>query len=219
MQIPSKAKTQRGRDRVEELLTQAIDIFIENGYAGTSIDEVIRRAGGSRSTVYQNYGSKEGLFLAALQHMADGIYEAYMKRYRHGLTLEEDLRTYADIMLTALTEPKALGAQRLIYAETTRIPKIGRWFFREGVQNCYESFARVLANHIDAPRESLIDTAARFTEMFRAPTTLRMLCDPSWAPSREDILREVNASVRLTIAAIGKLYAGHFIADPPQPAH
>lgn len=218
MQIQSKAKTQRGRDRVEELLTQAIDIFIENGYARTSIDEVIRRAGGSRSTVYENYGSKEGLFLAALQHMADGIYAAYLSKYRHGLPLEEDLRNYADTMLTALTTPTALGAQRLIFAETPRIPKIGKWFYREGIAKCYESFARVLANHIDAPREELIDTAARFTEMFRAPATIRMLCDPSWSPTKADIRREVDASVTLAMAGIEKLYAGRFAEDAsPKP--
>ena len=67
-------KTARGRERMKELLSCAIDTFIENGYERTSIDKIIRRSGGSRSTVYQCYGSKEGLFIAALQMMADDVY-------------------------------------------------------------------------------------------------------------------------------------------------
>ena len=59
-------KTPRGRNRAVELLRCAIDVFIEYGYEGASLSRIIERSGGSRTVIYQVYGNKEGLFLAAL---------------------------------------------------------------------------------------------------------------------------------------------------------
>ena len=51
------AKTQKGQERVRGLLVHAMDVFIECGYEGASLDKIIRKAGGSKATLYQNFGS------------------------------------------------------------------------------------------------------------------------------------------------------------------
>ncbi len=54
-------------DRGTQLLDVAEDLFTSNGYDKVSIEDVARAAGVSRPIVYQHFGSKEGLFLAAAQ--------------------------------------------------------------------------------------------------------------------------------------------------------
>lgn len=183
-------RTERGRQRAEELLNQAIDIFIELGYERTSLDRIISRAGGSRSTIYQVYGNKEGLFVAALQMMADEIYQSYMADYRHGRTLEEDFAAFGRIYLSGMLNPRAVGACRLIFAETPRLTEIGAWFYREGIAKSYTGFAKVLENHLDAPLPELEDAAKRYIEMLRGPLFMKALCHPGTVFSQQALDEE-----------------------------
>src|SRR5262249_18492928 len=63
---------QSAADRRKRILAAARDVFLERGYANASIDAVVERSGGSKATVYQLFGNKEGL-LAAL--VAEGAEE------------------------------------------------------------------------------------------------------------------------------------------------
>ena len=59
----------RGVARKQAFLQAAREVFLEHGYEAASVNEVVRRAGGSLATLYSQYGSKEGLFLAvAAEH-------------------------------------------------------------------------------------------------------------------------------------------------------
>jgi AcrR family transcriptional regulator len=50
----------------ERLLETAIGMFASKGYAGTSVREIVERAGVSKPVLYYYFKSKEGLFLAIL---------------------------------------------------------------------------------------------------------------------------------------------------------
>lgn len=57
-----------GKPNYDELtvLTQAIKTFWTRGYAGTSISDLVEATGLSRSSLYQRFVDKDGLFLEAL---------------------------------------------------------------------------------------------------------------------------------------------------------
>ena len=78
----AKSATPRGRGRPRsderdagssrtELVDAAASVFAERGYDGTSIEEVIHRAGLSKGTFYFNFADKEHLFLAVIQDRLD----------------------------------------------------------------------------------------------------------------------------------------------------
>lgn len=50
----------------DAVLLRARDTFALGGYHGTSMDDLLRATGLQRSSLYSAYGSKRGLFLAAL---------------------------------------------------------------------------------------------------------------------------------------------------------
>lgn len=52
------------------LLRQASDLFARRGYAATSIDEVVKVTGVARGSLYSIFGSKQGIFAAALKRAA-----------------------------------------------------------------------------------------------------------------------------------------------------
>src|SRR5688572_30052632 len=55
--------------RPAELLEAAIEVFTRQGYAATRIEDVARRAGVAKGTVYVYYKDKEALFQAAVRHL------------------------------------------------------------------------------------------------------------------------------------------------------
>ncbi|HEY8894673.1 MAG TPA: TetR/AcrR family transcriptional regulator [Niastella sp.] len=49
-----------------EVLKKAKDVFTEKGYNGTSMDDLVQATGLSRSSIYDTFGDKHGLFLRTL---------------------------------------------------------------------------------------------------------------------------------------------------------
>ncbi len=57
-------------DKAVQILQGAMQEFLQNGYAGTSMDKVAATAGVSKPTVYNYFKDKEGLFRALIQYVA-----------------------------------------------------------------------------------------------------------------------------------------------------
>ena len=55
----------------EEVLEGATQVFWEMGYQGTSIGDLVEATGIHRRTMYEEFGDKEGLFAACLEHFAN----------------------------------------------------------------------------------------------------------------------------------------------------
>src|SRR3546814_9887786 len=66
MEQPARRRPGRPSLSNEELLDKALDLFLEKGFSGTSIDAICASAGMAKRTVYARYGDKESLFKAAL---------------------------------------------------------------------------------------------------------------------------------------------------------
>ena len=60
-----------GLNTRERILENATDLFAEKGYAGTSVREIVARAGVTKPVLYYYFQSKEGLFYAILEWAAD----------------------------------------------------------------------------------------------------------------------------------------------------
>jgi TetR/AcrR family transcriptional regulator len=74
--MPRARAVLRGRGRppagqeidLDVLLQGALDAFAETGYDGTSVRELSRRLGVSHALLSARFGSKEGLWFAAMEH-------------------------------------------------------------------------------------------------------------------------------------------------------
>src|SRR5690348_16342731 len=63
-----KPRWERRKDaRPQELLAAALDLFVERGYASTRLEDVAKRAGVSKGTLYLYFENKEELFKAVVR--------------------------------------------------------------------------------------------------------------------------------------------------------
>lgn len=112
------------RQRRETLLAVAFDEFSQHGFAGTRIDEIARKAGVGRVSIYRNYDDKAGLFRAAARERTGQLADRLHHFLNAGPPSRERLRELVSIIYQAFTAPGLLGTTRLVVAEAERFPDV-----------------------------------------------------------------------------------------------
>lgn len=106
------------------ILQGAVEAFLETGYAATSMDEVARRAGVSKRTVYRHFASKADLF-EAIAHQAFGQFKAaYETRFQPGRPLRDQLAAIARAEGALFTSVRFMRLGAVLWAETYRDPDL-----------------------------------------------------------------------------------------------
>jgi AcrR family transcriptional regulator len=102
------------RSQRERLLEAAIRVVAGKGYAATTVADLTREAGISRTTFYGMFEDKEGCFLAAY----DGIIDALVRRVTVAYEAEEGwpnrARAGLAALLEALAEEPAIARMALV---------------------------------------------------------------------------------------------------------
>lgn len=117
----------------EELLDKALDLFLEKGFGGTSIDAICAAAGMAKRTVYARYGDKETLFKAALSRAIDEwIVPIERLREQESEDFEASLTRIGEILVKNVLGPAGLRLLRLTNAESVAMPEIAVENVRRG---------------------------------------------------------------------------------------
>jgi TetR/AcrR family transcriptional regulator, transcriptional repressor for nem operon len=66
-------KTAKGRQTRERIVGAAGELIGERGVAGTSLDDVIERAGASKSQLYHYFDDRDALLRAVVSHNCDAV--------------------------------------------------------------------------------------------------------------------------------------------------
>ncbi len=107
-------------------------LFFANGYAGTTMSSIAAKVGGSKTTLWSYFPSKEELFAAVV----DGIVEQYGHALTIDLPLDEPvpdvLRRFGTVLMTKLTATPLLSLYRLVVGEADRFPHLAETFYDRG---------------------------------------------------------------------------------------
>ena len=200
------AKTPRGERRRAAMLEAAKAVFIEQGYADATLDEVIRRSGGSRATLYKQFGDKEGLFAATIADICAKIV-APLAGSTPDREPERVLLAFGRSFMAGLMEPSGLQLYRVLIGEAARFPELANAAYRAGPAVAAEELAKHLRRWIAQKRIRLAnpDLAARqFLEMTKGDLHLRALLRLEPHPTEGEIDFCVRNAVRLFLEGISK---------------
>ncbi|MHC5231158.1 TetR/AcrR family transcriptional regulator [Brucella sp. LJL56] len=81
--IKPKSRTKPAEIRRDELMAAAEALFLERGFAATSVDEIVRLADVAKGTFYLHFRSKDDILLGLRERFIDGFCE----RLEHELDL------------------------------------------------------------------------------------------------------------------------------------
>ena len=81
------------QERIGEIIQAAVDEFLENGYEGTSMESIARRAGVSKGGLYHHFSSKDEILLLANQKLNEPIQAIMLQASQHP-SASEGLKLY-----------------------------------------------------------------------------------------------------------------------------
>ena len=139
----------------------ATRLFLERGYAGTSMDDIAAAAQVSKQTIYTHFANKEELFTdlvlanaARVEEFAAGLPHAVAE----GEDLETALRRLARSYLRLVVRPEVLSLRRLVLGEAGRFPELARTYHERVPERVYKALASLFEGLARAGRLDVKDT-------------------------------------------------------------
>lgn len=137
-----------GRPRDPEndaaILDAALDLLIERGAAGTSIEAVAQRAGVAKLTVYRRWRAKEDLLMAALERARNPGMEAAPA----GQSIDELVESIAEL----LSRPRFRALMARVIGASVDYPQLVTAYTRRYLQPRLDALAQIAQQAIDAGR-------------------------------------------------------------------
>ncbi|MEO8304568.1 MAG: TetR/AcrR family transcriptional regulator [Betaproteobacteria bacterium] len=152
------------------ILDAATHLFLSQGYGGTSIEAVARRARISKRTFYHRFDDKPALFSAVVHRIIDRLRPPADVPLIDGADLHGILQRLAGFMLRGALAPQAIALHRLAVAESARFPKLAAIVTEQGPT---QEGIRLIAGILD--RETRAGRLALTNSTFAAEKFLHMV--------------------------------------------
>jgi AcrR family transcriptional regulator len=124
-------------------------LFLKRGYEGVTIDKIVEIAGGSKSTVYSEFGGKCGLFISSIENLCRESSEPLTKLDYAGLDLEKSLKKLSFHILKCITAKRSVELHRLAIGEAANCPEVGEAWYTYGPARTASIIRSVLESHRD----------------------------------------------------------------------
>lgn len=143
------------------MMEAAAELFLERGFEGTSVSDIVRQSGGSLATLYAWFGSKEGLFEAIVKEVCSQMVAPLDAPEFESLPLDEALRVFGEQFLSVVLCPEQLRWHRMCVTEGPRLPpELRDAIVRSGPGRLRERLAGYLGTQVDAGRLRMEDPMA-----------------------------------------------------------
>lgn len=133
--LPQPRWQRRAESRPQEVLDAALAVFVERGYAAASLDEVARRAGTSKGTLYLYFDNKAELFKSVVRQ---SLIATMDDARDHAAQFDGGSWEMLAAVLGEFTRRVAMsplsGIPKLILGESGNFPEITRFYYDEVVQ-------------------------------------------------------------------------------------
>jgi TetR/AcrR family transcriptional regulator, mexJK operon transcriptional repressor len=201
----------RAENKKQWIMEAALPVFLRNGYLGTSMDEIAAVAAVSKQTVYKHFENKEGLFTDIVFSTIENAYsnfDAVIRVLRDSTDVDNDIRVFARVLLTALMQPRVVQIRRLVIAEANRFPELGNVYYEKS----YESAVGLLSTSIKHQAEQgnlKVDdplmAAHHLTWLvLGVPRNKVMLCGDQVRFTRAELDRYADEAAHAFLAAYGR---------------
>ena len=124
--MTASPRSRRKAERPGEILEEAFEEFSLRGYAGTRLEDVARRAGVTKGTIYVYFPTKEAVFTAMIEAFSKRMaarFEAFLA------TAPQEAGDFVEAMLEFLyglvtEDPQACRMMLLVLGEAARFPEV-----------------------------------------------------------------------------------------------
>ena len=161
-------------DRREAILAAALDEFSARGFANARLDDVARRAGVAKGTIYLYFRDKEALF----QDLVRSVISPLIARFETTVEIDLPARVIAervvDLFVREVYGTRRKDVIRLIITEGPRFPKLAEFYYREVIARVIAAVRALLRRAVER-NEIAADALARFPQLLVAPGLMAII--------------------------------------------
>jgi AcrR family transcriptional regulator len=156
---PKRPRWQRRKEeRPTELLDAALEVFAERGFAATRLEDVARRAGVTKGTMYLYFANKEALFKELVRKTTLPLVEMVEELVRTHRGPARDL--VAQILRRrweGIVDSPMSGIPKLMMSEAGNFPELSRWYHDEVISRNSAALARAIELGIESGEFRSVD--------------------------------------------------------------
>jgi AcrR family transcriptional regulator len=162
-----RARKPRVGGKRETILAAALEEFSSRGFAETRLDDVARRAGVAKGTIYLYFSDKENLFQELIRAVLAPLIAAIEAMGETEVPMPLVGERIVDMFVNQVLETRRKEVIRLIITEGRRFPKIAEFYYREVLSRVMAAVRKLLRRAAD--RGEVPAALADFPQLIAAP--------------------------------------------------
>lgn len=190
----------------EKILDAAWQVFMDRGFEGASMDEIVRISGVSKPTLYRYFPDKRHLYSAIFTRECDRYAAQLFPPELDAADVAEALEQIARLYLKRLLSPQAQSAFRLAVGGALQFPDLARAFYATGPARGARHLEPLLSNFVargDLEIDDIPLAAAQFLELCKADQFYKKVLAMIDTPAPAEIDRVAKGAVKVFMRAYG----------------
>lgn len=171
---PESTRAKRSAERRHAILAAALEEFSGHGFEAARLEDVARRAGVAKGTIYLYFADKETLFQELIRWQLTPVVGAF----EHAAQADVPLRVIADQMIEMFVREiygtRRKDVIRLIISEGPRFPKLAEFYYHDVLSRMIEAFRSILRRAV-ARGELKSDVFVKFPQLLVSPGLVAIL--------------------------------------------
>lgn len=179
------------------ILDAAQQLFFQQGFDETSLAMIINEAGGSRRSIYHEFGNKQGLLLAVIQRQVN-IQTQTLTAINKQLKPQEALNEVCYQFVKGMLSSNIQSLFRLVVQQAVKLPELGKIIYQCGPQAGVQPLADYLESLVNQKLLKIDDchfAAQMLLEMSKGPLHTKALLMPMEVITDEVIKQQVSKAV------------------------
>ena len=204
---PQPRWRRRKNARPEEIIKAALEAFADRGFAATKLEDVARKAGVTKGTIYLYFANKEALFKALVREtivpviaQGEALAQSFTGSARE--LFEQLVREYWRLV----GETELSSIPRLMIAEARNFPELARFYYEEVVTRGHRLMAGVLERGMKAGEFRRVNVAVA-TKLAMSPLMHAVVARKAFAacmPEGFDVASYLDTHIDLYLHGISK---------------
>jgi AcrR family transcriptional regulator len=172
--VPLSGRAARAAERRQAIIEAALDEFIARGFTATRLDDVAKRAGVAKGTIYLHFKDKESMFEELIRTALVPLIGRLHAPPPIGGSVRDAVEGFARTFVQEVASTRRGDIVRLIVAEGPRFPAIADFYYREVVSRGLAAM-RALVELGVARGEIAHKDLARFPQILVAPALIAVI--------------------------------------------
>jgi AcrR family transcriptional regulator len=171
---PPSGRAARAAERRQAIIDAALEEFISRGFTATRLDDVARRAGVAKGTIYLHFKDKESMFEEPIRTALVPLIGRLHAPPPIGGSVRDAVEGFARTFIAEVASTKRGEIVRLIVAEGPRFPAIADFYYREVVSRGLAGMRALIELGV-ARGEIAHKDLARFPQIMVAPALIAVI--------------------------------------------